>query len=106
VLPSDASTVWLLDVDGGCLESGDTVFIYTYNGKLIFNKTDHGVRIWQPIEWWQYSIALLDAGDRIFNAKRLNLKNNDWFSLTLVDLDQQTLDQHQSNSLICSSIQN
>jgi hypothetical protein len=102
-MPGAAPTLWVLDANGGYLESGDIVYIYNYSDYLDFDKSDHIVQIWHPIEWWQYNIGLIEAGAQIFNGQRLSLSENDTYSLVLVNLDHQDVDQTQMSSILASS---
>jgi hypothetical protein len=96
-------TVWLADMNGGLLERGDPIYIYNYSDSFNISSSSHEVQTWDPITWWQYTLALFDGGEEIFDGTKLNLMGNDWFSFTLVDFDQQKADNQRSKPIMITS---
>lgn len=99
-------TVWLADMNGGLLERGDSIYIYNYSNSFNISLSSHEAQTWDPMAWWQYTIALFTAGEKIFDGTKLNLMGNDWFSFTLVDFDQRNVDNQKSESVMVSSLDN
>ena len=103
---NDTPNWWMVDINGGVLEPGDTIYVYDYRECLFVHTSDHLECIWHPAEWSQYDISLLNAGKHIFNGTRLNLHSDDWYALSLTDTTPSTFDQSPAASAMMTSKQN